>query len=156
TDGTTAGTTILKDFNPGGGNANAFFRSLADVNGTLYFGAPEGLSSSPTGLWKSDGTPAGTVQISMLNGRYPNYLTAVNGTSYFFAPDGSNQALWKSDGTAPGTAVVVDLTTLGLYENLTNAGGTLFFTGPVPGGGHSTLWQSDGTAAGTTVVNSSL
>src|SRR5262245_55378374 len=39
TDGTTAGTGLLKDVNPGA--AGSDIRSMTDVNGTLYFVASD-------------------------------------------------------------------------------------------------------------------
>ena len=65
-----------------------------------------------TELWKSDGTESGTVLVEDINpggSSFPQYLTNVAGTLFFFANDGnSGQELWKSDGTATGTVLVKD------------------------------------------------
>ncbi len=57
-DGTSAGTVLVRDIRPGATGANPSF--LTNVNGTLYFQASDG--SSGIELWKSDGTSAGTVR----------------------------------------------------------------------------------------------
>jgi ELWxxDGT repeat protein len=55
-DGTAAGTVLVKDINPG--SVGFYPSSLTNVNGTLFFTTVTG-----TGLWKSDGTAAGTVLV---------------------------------------------------------------------------------------------
>ena len=116
-DGTAAGTTMVKDVNPGpasslssndtdsGNTQNA----LTVVNGVAYFSADDGAHGQE--LWKSDGTALGTKLVRDIDPgaatSSPQSLTNVDGTLYFVAHDrsGSNQ-LWKSDGTAGGTSVV--------------------------------------------------
>jgi ELWxxDGT repeat protein len=85
-------------------------RYLTNVGGTLYFAATDG--SGGFGLWKSDGTEAGTVRVKDIRtGTYGSSLTNVGGTLYFTANDGSSgYELWKSDGTDAGTVLVEDLT----------------------------------------------
>ena len=63
TDGTEAGTFLVKDTIPG--PLSAFNYPLGDfteLNGNLLFTADDGVPGS--GLWRSDGTEAGTVQIT--------------------------------------------------------------------------------------------
>ncbi len=55
-DGTSAGTVLVKDIRPGSSGGGPGY--LTNVNGTLYFGASDG--STGYELWKSDGTSAGT------------------------------------------------------------------------------------------------
>src|SRR5262249_10924289 len=95
------------------------------------------------GLWKSDGTSAGTVLVSEAAG-YPGFLTPAGSLLYFVA----GHALWRTDGT-PGGA-------LKLYESpgINGDGGLLaayrrrlYFRGP--GTTQSSLWRSDGTVRGT-------
>ncbi len=108
-DGTTAGTVLVKDINPGAGHA--FPSNFTEVNGTLYFTADNGTGGVE--LWKSNGTEAGTVLVKEINpmgSADPGYLTNVNGTLFFAANDGTTgYELWKSDGTAAGTVLVKDL-----------------------------------------------
>ena len=58
-DGTAAGTVMVKDINPGSGNSAPL--SLTNVNGKLYFAANDGADGDE--LWKSDGTAAGTLMV---------------------------------------------------------------------------------------------
>src|SRR5262245_43639362 len=108
-DGTAAGTALVKDSHPGIGGFDA--RYLTNVNGTLYFVANDGLTGYE--LWKSDGTEAGTAlvkKIGSTTGSFPQSLTNVNGTLFFTATDGTHgRELWKSDGTAAGTVLVKDI-----------------------------------------------
>src|SRR5262249_42188079 len=114
-DGTEAGTQLVKDLNPGP-VGSWDFRSNAPFftngNGTLYFAAVDHTLEG-TQLWKSDGTEAGTVVVADLNPGgasipplFPG-ITAVGSTVYFegFQPD-TGLELWKTDGTAAGTVLV--------------------------------------------------
>ena len=53
-DGTEAGTNLVKDIRPGSAGADA--ANMTNVGGTLYFGAFD--SATGYELWKSDGTEA--------------------------------------------------------------------------------------------------
>ncbi len=110
TDGTTAGTVMVKDINPGVGSSQP--SQLTNVNGTLFFSAFVGASGYE--LWRSDGTAAGTVLVKDIHAggadSNPTQLTNINGTLFFRANDGSTGGeLWKSDGTAAGTVLVKDI-----------------------------------------------
>jgi len=158
-DGTEAGTVLVKDINPGGDSS--FPSDLTNVNGTLFFEAGDGTAGSE--LWKSDGTEAGTVLVKDIypGSAYslPRYLTDVNGTLFFSATDGVHGTeLWKSDGTAAGTVLVKDLVpgsgSSFLFATdpfMTDVNGTLFFVAR-DGATGAELWRSDGTAAGTVLV----
>jgi ELWxxDGT repeat protein len=79
-NGTAAGTVLIKDINPGIGNSDSF--NFTNVNGTLYFVANNGTQGHE--LWKSNGTAAGTVLVKDIvpgsSGSSPYNLTNVNGT----------------------------------------------------------------------------
>ena len=149
-DGTTAGTVLLKRIAP---------LWIRDVNGTAVFaGSVRG--SSGRELWRSDGTTAGTHRVKDIKpgraddlGRAPG--RSINGTLFFSADDATHgYELWRSDGTAAGTRLVKDIkpgSGSSKPSNMTNVNGTLFFT--ARDGKHGTeLWQSDGTKRGTLLV----
>jgi ELWxxDGT repeat protein len=155
-DGTAAGTVMVKDIRPGAGNGNLLF--LTTVGSTLYFSANDGINGGE--LWKSDGTAAGTVMVKDIRpgaGSASVYaLTAVGSTLYFAANDGvSGLELWKSDGTAAGTVVVKDIfpgaSASSVLQQLTAVGSILYFAADDGVNGFE-LWKSDGTTAGTVMV----
>jgi len=140
-DGTAAGTVLVKDIWPGAFSSSP--SSLVDLGGTLFFEARDSTAGSE--LWKSDGTEAGTVLVKDIlpgpAGSSPIYLTVLGGTLFFRA----NGGLWKSDGTEAGTVLVKDIFIC--CPPLVDFGGTLFFYA-----NGSEIWKSDGSTAGTVLV----
>lgn len=157
TDGTTAGTQLVKDIVPGL-DTGSYPTNLTNFNGILYFTATDPVTSQQE-LWKSDGTAAGTVTVDGTAGSsLPAQLTVVNNTLFFVAQrtitNSTGQELWKSDGTAAGTVLVKDIVRgpgSSSPSSLVNVGGTLFFAATNASGG-TELWKSDGTAATTVQV----
>jgi ELWxxDGT repeat protein len=166
TDGTEAGTVLVKDIRPGllGSRPS----ELTKVDGTLFLNADDGKNGFE--LWKSDGTAAGTVLVKDLRSgldafglpasSVPTGLLNVSGTLFFGADDGKNGSeLWKSDGTAAGTVLVKDIRphdSFGLPASsepadFANVMGTLFFRANDGRSGFE-LWKSNGTPEGTTLV----
>jgi ELWxxDGT repeat protein len=153
-DGTAAGTRIVRDLFPGTTGSSPSDKVW--IGGTLFF-----VASHTTGreLWKSDGTAAGTSLVKDINpgpeSSSPSSLVNLNGTLYFAARSGLNDVeLWRSDGTEAGTVLVKDIvpgTSPSFPSNLTNVNGTLFFAATDPVNGRE-LWKSDGTDAGTVLV----
>src|SRR5205807_706096 len=97
---------LVSDINPSGSSDPSF---LASINRTLFFAATDG--SHGQELWRSDGTPDGTVLVKDIrlwsSGSSPRNLVNVNGTLFFAAwGNGNDRQLWKSDGTAAGTVLV--------------------------------------------------
>lgn len=153
-DGTNAGTKMVKDINPGATSAPF---GLTNVGGTLFFTAGDGVHGHE--LWKSDGTPEGTVMVKDIrpggNSAEINELVNVNGTLFFNANDGTNgEAIWKSDGTEAGTVLVHDIRSgieSSRIHSMTNVDGTLFLV--ANDGVHGwELWKSNGTSVSTTLV----
>jgi len=155
-DGTSAGTVLVKDIRPGSSPSEP--KNLTNVNGTLFFTATDGTNGRE--LWKSNGTSSGTVIVSDIRSggpssdSNPTFLTNVNGTLYFVANDGANGIeLWKSDGSASGTVMVRDIRSNGdgFPSFLTNLNGTLVFAANNGTNGNE-LWKSDGTSSGTVLL----
>jgi ELWxxDGT repeat protein len=145
-DGTPAGTRLVRDIAPGPDSSAPRF--LTDVDGTLYFGAA-------FGLWKSDGTEDGTLLIKEYA---PNTSVfslpppvSFKGQLYFAWDDGVHgRELWRTDGTAAGTVLLKDIRTNGSSEphGFVVVGDSLLFL--VDSENNQTeLWRADGTTEGT-------
>ncbi len=70
-DGTSAGTTMVKDINPFG---NSDPTSLTALNGLLFFSADDGTGRR---LWVSDGTSTGTNPVNNANNIYTDNNTII-------------------------------------------------------------------------------
>jgi ELWxxDGT repeat protein len=157
-DGTSGGTALVKDINPG--SASAVFdpsagKALATIGSRVYFIATDG---TPTTLWKSDGTAPGTVKVldnAAGSGQLTQFanLTNVNSNLFFTANDSTHgEELWMSDGTSAGTKLVADIypgSTNGVPNssspsNLAALGSTLYFSAD-DGINGTELWKTDGT-----------
>ena len=158
-DGTEAGTLLLKNINLGAGSSSP--GELTRVGSTLFFTVATPDAGSE--LWKSDGTEQGTVLVKDIvpgpGSSHPFWLTRVGSTLFFLAthPDTGTE-LWKSDGTEAGTVLVKDIypgpgSSLGNFATgrPTEVNGILFFAAFRPDTGWE-LWKSDGTDAGTVLV----
>jgi ELWxxDGT repeat protein len=171
-DGSAAGTTKVKDIHPYNNivNYNTFrYANYATLNANMYFFANaddgEGIE-----LYKSDGTPSGTLRVKDINingssndGNEGATLFTLGDAVYFIAEDALNgSALWKSDGTQEGTIMVKDIRPdsdeSGIHPNqqynqFTKVGDQLFFIANDGNNEHSQeIWKSDGTTEGTVMV----
>lgn len=154
TDGSTEGTTLLKDIEPGEKSASPKLGDFSILlNGELYFIAND--QNYGTQLWKTDGTSDGTVRItSCLSGElYP--LRLVDNEIFFLERANSESVnVWKSDGTEEGSVLVMEEITL--YDDPDNffvANGLFFFTLKTSNDNKFRVWRSDGTEAGTFPVS---
>ncbi|WP_294679575.1 ELWxxDGT repeat protein [uncultured Fluviicola sp.] len=163
TDGTTAGTYLVKDINPGAESCLLITspdQYFAELNGFIYFGAAEPVNGAE--LWKSDGTEAGTTLVANIDtseaivpnlGSNPAFFCKYNNAVYFSAlrpVDG--RELWKTDGTEAGTVLVKDLAAgSGSPSNMIEYNGLLYFSAFYPDQNY-TLYKSNGTNAGTVAV----
>lgn len=177
TDGTTAGTTMVKDIATGTYNSfdgprpdSSWPSGIVPFAGGILFSADDGVNGAE--LWKSDGTASGTVLVKDLvpgstknpsfpswgkprypNSGYPNSITPFKDSFYFLANRGDQ--LWKTDGTTAGTVLVKDVDGAGngsggsgSYGALAVINGALLFGAASRATGEGT-WTSDGSAAGT-------
>jgi ELWxxDGT repeat protein len=164
-DGTAAGTVLVD----GGATWPQDFLRQGDhlvFSGALPWSFSEPFFSRRQGLWRTDGTPAGTRQIGDL---FDLDLLAVDGDLLFLGAgdredsNGTGVEPWHSDGTQEGTRQIADLDQE--LEWLTHSPPLA-----VPGSSHPgvpvrlgpallfaaddglfgrELWATDGTAAGT-------
>jgi ELWxxDGT repeat protein len=166
TDGTAAGTHELtgivgaatkgQDLGPPG----LYPSDLTVFNDQILFSGND--ARSQTGLWETDGTAAGTHEVTGIAGAAttgvgldPSDFTVYNGEVLFSGIDSSGLCgLWETNGTAAGTHELTGIageatTGLGLCpQNLTNFNGELLFIGRDSSGQYG-LWKTNGTAAGT-------
>jgi ELWxxDGT repeat protein len=149
-DGTPAGSALVKNVTPEVSNGIPSDRSLmaTNVNGSLFFVANDGVHGAE--LWASDGTAQSTHMVKDIFSTnfpddIPESLTSMKGALYFLVGAG----IWKSNGTEVGTVIVKEPALIQHYfTGLTKVNGMLFFASD------DKLWRSDGTTAGTILLRS--
>ena len=126
------------------------YTGVATVGATTYFfAATDQLCGRQErrGLWKTDGTSAGTAFVAGVD--YSSRLHATEDGTLFFSAytPGFGYELWKSDGTPAGTAMLKDVTpeSASSYPFVYTARDGYAYFSPNSG----SLWRSDGTDAGT-------
>lgn len=156
TDGSTAGTRLVKDIAAGAaGSAPSRIAPLG--NGMAAFLARD--ADGNVGLWRTDGTAAGTrlaSEFGSASDGAPFFVSLGDGRALFArATAETGRELWITDGTATGTQLLKDIAPgtnssgLGGYVRMAN-GQVLFTADPDGRGGE--LWATDGTALGTVPV----
>ena len=183
TDGTADGTVMLTNLygnyswssNCGSSNVYNEARVHGALGDTVFF-TGQSVAGGGKQLWSTDGTTAGTVQLTQECGSVycefvPNGVFGDLGGIFLFqgCSADSGCALWRSDGTAAGTMMVKDLDTetytssYWSYSDIyhpTIFGNLGFFAGKeasiAPDGTVKTswdLWQTDGTTNGTVALS---
>ena len=177
-DGTTAGTQLVKDIAPGIGDRSYETSALSadpayltEFAGKLYFSATD--SQGNRELWTSDGTGAGTQLVKdiypdsdgagYVYSSRPRDFIQLGDKLYFSARSEVGRELWVTDGTATGTQLVKDINPIEPDENEPFAESSsfpsyfveyehrLYFTADDGITGNE-LWVTDGTEAGTQLV----
>ncbi len=167
-DGTGAGTVLLKNINPGAvsSDPNNFF---ALNSNTVLFTAKDATNGEE--IWKTDGSAAGTVLVKDINPGpasstsielFPGFSLPIfrgfhffNNKAYFTATGGGSSVseMWSTDGSAANTTLIKDIFPIATFSsilliNAVNLPGKFIF-GVSDGDTESSLWQSDGTTSGT-------
>lgn len=158
-DGTSAGTRLVKDLWPGTSSSDPKFFA-ATTNGVVFQATD---LQRGVELFASDGTSVGTQLIADVDsgaghslGSDPRGFTDVPGRTFFSADDGvTGRELWVTDQTTGGTRLVKDIRAGREGSNPTEitALGSIVLFRADDGASGSELWRSDGTAAGTFLVH---
>jgi ELWxxDGT repeat protein len=159
TDGTSAGTSLVLDIDPG--TTSSYPVDITPLgNGKALFRANDGTNGAE--LWVTDGTSAGTSLVQDINpgagSAYPTNITALgNGEALFGATDGSHGTeLWVTDGTSAGTSLVKDINPgpgASSLADITALGNGKAVFSANDGSDGTELWVTDGTSAGTFLVS---
>ena len=152
-DGTAAGTYMVKDIAPGVNSSLIF--DITAVNGKIYFTDYDYIGSG-YGAWVSDGTESGT-QLLINLGEPIEYFTMGNKVYFITDDDIGDQwsVIWETDGTTAGTKRVITLENTGAWiSEPTVVNGLFFFTIYTYETDGWNLWRSDGTETGTYSVAS--
>jgi ELWxxDGT repeat protein len=163
-DGTTEGTKLVKDIQPGAADGIHFDSlsgfDIVDLNGVAFFAANDGVHGDE--LWRSDGTENGTFMVKNVApddtsgiGAQVRMTVALNRV-WFSGDDGVHGTeLWTSDGTANGTALLRDINpgdAISAPNGVTALNATQVVFSAFDGTHGAELWRSDGTTDGTVMV----
>lgn len=136
-----------------GNSINIKNYSLA-IGNTLFFTIRVGGTTDE--LWKTDGTPSGTV---LVKGGFAGILNMVNiNDTLFFVgmASSTSRALWKSDGSLAGTVLVKDFPgNFAQVSGFTTFNNTCYFNYKTSSAIFA-LWKTDGTDLGTILVKPGL
>jgi ELWxxDGT repeat protein len=154
TDGTDAGTIMLKDINSG--NNNSLATGFTVFKNEVYFSAYDGKAD---GLYRTNGTAAGTVlvaNVALEEGTYASgkpTMIEYKGELYFLNDESK---LYKTDGTSAGTVKIKDFFNSFLSyptpPNFCILNNKLYFMART-NKDEIQLIESDGTAAGTNSIS---
>ena len=157
TDGTPAGTKLVRDINPGGSSSSPM--NLVAANGRLFFSAITAAAGRE--LWTSNGSAAGTSMVIDLNGgtafgfvaSEQSMIAFGNGVMFTGRTAATGYEICVSDGSAAGTIL------LDFVPGTGNSGpfafvvmnGIAYFRA-TDGTNGIELMRSNGTLAGTALV----
>ena len=159
TDGTGAGTVQLANIS--GANAAGIFTQATSpdftvYNGEVLFNGRDNAATPLQSLWTTNGTAAGTQEVTGINGAAstgvnPTDMTVFNGSVLFNGVDtAGHQGLWVTNGTGAGTQELTVGSTASATgidpTDMTVLNGMVLFNG-VDANGLSGLWAWNGTSA---------
>lgn len=143
-DGTLAGTTVVKELPPGDLN----FCEIKAAGRRVFF-------VIGSALWTSDGTGSGTIQVASVNftpGPSDNLRPAGDRIAFAQNTESGGQIsyeLWGSDGTPAGTRLLQNLGQPS--PQLVSIDGRVYFAGTDDVHG-TEMWTTDGTVDGTKLL----
>lgn len=152
-DGTPAGTRMVKDIRPGAGHSyEEMVSQIAPLvsGGFVYFFANDGTHGPQ--LWRTDGTESGTTRLTTLVDLYSvqGPIVPVPGSVVFRAyPAATGSAWFRLDpGSPTGAEAITSRNFAGTREVAWNDERAFF----MPSDTASEIWTTDGTVAGTNVL----
>ena len=151
TDGTAAGTTLIKDLDPGKQATLSGFKQIGDK--LLFTSQEDGYGVYSPGLWVTDGTAVGTIKLlsSAITGAFG--LVDFGSKELFWTNYNAGYSTpWITDGTVAGTIQLSATAVLGDSYGWAVLGSIALFSGDTGNYNGTELWQTDGTAAGTRVA----
>ncbi|MDB5199770.1 MAG: hypothetical protein JWO92_1733 [Chitinophagaceae bacterium] len=149
---------MLKDVFPGATGSG--IQQIVKTSNYTFFNAEDADADADRGLYRTDGTAAGTIKLNLT---YPTYnstkadkLTAL-GDKIIFAGDNfpNYGEIWASDGTQAGTIALerfqpTNANTIPVVE-LAAMGSNVYYS-VIDGSNHALLKKTNGTIAGTSIV----
>ena len=148
-DGSGAGTRLLKDIFPGQGSSAP--EALTPLGNLVYFTAED--ESGAIRLWRTDGTPEGTLPVET-EARSPLALTVRDSMLYFSATRAEEgRELWVTGPDRPAELVrdIAPGPASSSPRNIVVFKDGIYFLADDGVHGEE-LWRSDGTATGTVMV----
>ncbi|MEO6612739.1 MAG: hypothetical protein ABIT05_08675 [Chitinophagaceae bacterium] len=150
---------LLKDVYPGATGSG--IQQIVKTTNYTFFNAEDDDADADRGLYRTDGTPGGTIKLNLT---YPTYistkaekLTAL-GNKIVFAGDnfgGYYGEIWASDGTQAGTIALERFQPTGSNRgpvfDMAKVGSNVLYS-VIDNSNHALLKKTDGTPAGTSVV----
>ncbi|MCK5862578.1 MAG: hypothetical protein KAH38_08840, partial [Candidatus Hydrogenedentes bacterium] len=150
TNGTPGPATLIYDFSPvySMSSSSQYPRGFVKIGDYVYFCA--GYVNSNHGIWRTDGTTAGTIPLIERSDAPLGDLVKGDGVLFFSEEDDTGVRLWISNGTVSGTQMLKSFPLSGPFGT-TNIVSTSFDNGLLWFGVYplNELWQSNGTGIGT-------
>ena len=159
-DGTAAGTTLVKNMRPG--SSSSFPNAFCRVGSKIVFTAFDGVSAD---LWQTDGTEGGTIKLKDFSPGNNAFGTSgergsalYKGKMYFYASESATGTeVWSTDGTEAGTNLLVDAnpgaagSIPSIQQSLTfiQDSNYLYFVTRANTNSPYHVWRTDGTTPGT-------
>ena len=157
-NGTTAGTTLLRDISPGVASSNPTgFKTITALN-KAFFWSDDGINGNE--LWVTDGTLGGTEIVDNINpsgDSYPGFDSQIfyfanTGKIYFYANDGVNgDELHMSTGVSGNRELVKNVNMssnqemLAEYNFIGSDGSNIYYNNFGPTVASMSMFYTDGT-----------
>lgn len=162
-DGTNAGTKLLKDINPSSSKSGKRPKFLTEFADAIYF--VEDNETNGEEIWKTDGTEEGTTMalefVADEQSSYPQNLKNINGILYFVTEETNEELdiykynIWMYDGINSPILLKQFENTGDTPNNFIGLNDKVIFTAHDIYNGNE-LWVTNGTTIGTTLLNDIL